>query len=345
MRRYTDELSRALATEFPEDNFLLVSDQSIDAATDASGNLKLCRRPQNAFERRWWLCGLNRELSRERIDVFHGTNFEVPYLPLRPSVLTLHDLSPWRRTESKNGSARVRARTPRLIGLGIATMVITPSDAIRCEAIEQFRIHPARIVAVPLAASPVFRPVFDAHTAVPARPYFFYAGALEHRKNLCTLIEAWRAVRRRHEVDLLLGGTTRAGFGDFIDVFSEPGLRLLGEVSDTELRTLYASALVFVYPSLYEGFGLPVLEAMQCGAAVFTSRDTAITEVVSDAAIQIDATDIEGWAEALENALLRPDWVAALRVKSLARAREFSWVRTARLTHAVYQEARQRFAS
>jgi len=392
LRRYTEELSRALAVNFPEDRFLLASDQeasiplvlrprsplpygrgsapgrnrarkqaeepnradkaagsnhavsvqeTVHAALNEFPNLEFGCGPRNAFERKWWLLGLNRELARERIDVFHGTNFEVPYVPLRPSVLTLHDLSPWRGASCPRNAARVRARTPWLIRLGIATMVVTPSEAIRREAIDRFGIHPARIVVVPLAASSVFQPVADA-SAATGSPYFLYAGTLEHRKNLGVLLEAWRTVRRGCAVDLVLAGQRRA---EFPELPPEPGLKVLGEVSDAELRALYAGALAFVFPSLYEGFGLPVLEAMQCGAAVFTSRDAAISEVVSDAAIRIEAGEGKGWVQALESAAARPEWLATLRAKSIARAREFSWARTARLTRDTYEEARRRFAS
>jgi hypothetical protein len=95
VRRYTEELSRALAENFPEDEFWLLSDQRFELPFSAPPNLKMGQGPRNLLERRWWLWGLQVEISRIGIDVFHGTDFAVPYLPVRPSVLTLHDLSPW----------------------------------------------------------------------------------------------------------------------------------------------------------------------------------------------------------------------------------------------------------
>jgi len=289
------------------------------------------------MERRWWSCGLARLARRERIDVFHGTNFEVPVAPLAPAVLTLHDLSPWLDAAWHSGAGRVRARTPWLVGLGLATMVITPTGVIRSEAIERLRIPPNRIVAIPEAAAACFRPVEEEPAAAP---YFLYAGALEPRKNLSVVVDAWRVLRARHAVELVLAGPCREGFEA---PAQEPGLRIAGEVPDEELARLYSGALAFLYPSLYEGFGLPVLEAMQCGAAVFLSRDPALLEVAGGAAVALEARDAGAWAAAMSSAVEDPGWRSRLRERSLARSREFSWKRTAQLTREVYAEAILRF--
>ncbi len=274
-------------------------------------------------------------MDRLGCDVFHGTNFEVPYLARRPSVLTLHDLSPWMNREWQPGADRVRSRAPLLIGLGIATMILTVSDAVRQQAMEHFGIAPGRIATVPLAAPEIFRPV-----AVPAtRPYFLFAGTLEPRKNIAALVGAWRGLRREWHVDLVLAGRRR---GDFPDLAPEPGLHTTGEVSDEDLAALYSGALAFVYPSLYEGFGLPVLEAMQCGACVITSRDPAIAEVAGGAAIRCEPAELY---EAMRSVMANPDWAQEWRRRALQRAAEFSWARTARRTREVYDEAQRRFAT
>jgi hypothetical protein len=105
------------------------------------------------LERRWWLWGLQGEISRLGIDVFHGTDFAVPYLPVRPSVMTLHDLSPWRDPSWHAEADRVRNRTPMLLRLGLATIVITHCEAVRKQAIEHFHLQAGRVIAVPLALS------------------------------------------------------------------------------------------------------------------------------------------------------------------------------------------------
>jgi glycosyltransferase involved in cell wall biosynthesis len=216
-------------------------------------------------------------------------------------------------------------------------MLLTDSKAVRRQAIEYFRIHPDRIVSVPLAASAKFRPV---ETKPDGFPFFLYVGTLEPRKNIPFLVEAWRPVRDRCAVGLVLAGRRRE---DFPDLREEPGLRIIGEATDENLPSLYSQALAFVYPSLYEGFGLPVLEAMQCGACVMTSTDPSIAEIIGDAGPRLDPADARAWTEAMLACASGGDWLDQRREASLARAREFSWARTARLTHEVYSEARRRF--
>jgi glycosyltransferase involved in cell wall biosynthesis len=136
-------------------------------------------------------------------------------------------------------------------------------------------------------------------------------------------------------VDLVIAGRRRA---DGPALRPEPGLELAGEVTDEQLSALYSGAVAFLYPSLYEGFGLPVLEAMQCGAPAIASRDPAIAEVAGGAAVLLDPRDGAAWVEALRAAATQPERLAGLRAQSLARAAEFSWGRAARLTREVYEE-------
>src|SRR5262249_16294444 len=149
--------------------------------------------PRNPLERRWWLWGADREMSRYAAELFHGTDFAVPYLSRRPSVLTLHDLSAWMKVEWHGGSDRVRRRAPLLLGLPVPTMILTVSEAVRRQAMDHFGIHPARIVAVPNAASALYRPVPELDSG--RRPYFLFVGTLEPRKNIGGLVDAWRHVR------------------------------------------------------------------------------------------------------------------------------------------------------
>jgi glycosyltransferase involved in cell wall biosynthesis len=332
LARYTSELSLALARCFPQDEFVLVSDQPFSMPPGAPVNLKRGGGPRTAAERRWWLWGLGREARRWQADLVHGPDFAVPYLPQLPSVLTLHDLSPWMESGWHHAAQRVRRRCRVLLNLGIPTMILTHSEAVRKQAIDRFRIRPERIVAVPPAAASWMRPVKTS----PAQPYFLYVGTLEPRKNLPALVEAWREIRRDFPIDLVLAGRRRPDGPQFAE---EPGLRLLGEVPDQDLPQLYSGALAVVYPSLYEGFGLPVVEAMQCGACVITSP--ACREVGGDAAVYAD-TGAE-LAQAMRQAASDSQWVADRQAKSLARAAQFSWDRSAHLTHQVYEEARRRF--
>src|ERR1039458_2018057 len=232
----------------PADDFSLVWAPPFRMPEGGPPNLRRGGGPRNAMERRWWIWGLAREMNRLGADLVHGPDFAVPYIPRRPSVLTIHDLSPWMKPRWHHAAERVRRRTPVLLELGIATMIVTPGEGGRKEAIERFHLRPGRVVAVPEAAAPWLRPVETGGGA----PYFLFVGTLEPRKNLETLVEAWREVRRRHPIDLVLAGRRRK---DSPDIEEEPGLRLGGEVPDAELAGVYSGALAFVYPSLYEGFG------------------------------------------------------------------------------------------
>lgn len=337
VRRYVEELSRALAERFPEDGFWLVSDQKFEFCDESWSNLKAGGKPRNALERRWWSFGLNRELARLGIDLFHGTDFSVPYRAARPSVMTLHDLSPWMDPAWHRTADRIRSRTPRLLRFGLATMVVTPSNAVRNTAIDRFQLPQDRVVAIPLAASRHFRPVVEHRCG---QPYFLYAGTLEPRKNVGFLLEVWREVRKCHDVDLVLAGRRRS---DFPEIPAEPGLRLLGYTSEADLPRLYSCALAVLYPSYYEGFGLPVLEAMQCGALVIASRDPAIAEVAGDGAILLDTGDRHAWVETCLAALSKEELVRDMQEKAKMRASEFSWEKTAQRTREVYGQAVQRF--
>ena len=338
--RYTLELARALAYEYPDDEYWLISDQPFRAPRELPANLRIGDGPGTPADKRWWLWGLNREMDRRRVALFHGTDFSVPYLPRRPSVMTIHDLSPWLDPAWQPRALRVRRRTPRLLQMGLVTMVITPTEAVRQATIERFRLPGDRVVAVPLAANDLFKPPPSPAAKPRGNPYFLFVGTLEPRKNLGRLIEAWREVRRTIDVELLLAGRRRA---DFPGIPKEPGLRILGEVPDSELPGLYSNALACLYPSLYEGFGLPVLEAMQCGALVITSRDPAIVEVSSGAALQIDAIDTAALAEAMRAVAADPAQFDGYREKALARAGLFGWQKTARRTREVYDAAVRAF--
>ncbi|MBK9170218.1 MAG: glycosyltransferase family 4 protein [Bryobacterales bacterium] len=328
LRRYTLELAQALAAAYPEDEYWLASDQPFDPPP----GLHVAAGPASGLERRWWAAGLPRRLRAIGADVFHGTDFSVPYVPVSPAVITLHDLSPWMNPAWHTGAERVRQRTPWLLRLGLASRVVTHSEAVRKQVVQEFHVPPERTAAVPLAAPAHWGPQRDQPAA---KPYFLYCGTIEPRKNVTLLIDAWRAAGPQ-SADLVLAGRRRADGPEVPDL---PGLRWLGEVEDAALPALYSNALAFLYPSLYEGFGLPVLEAMQCGACVVTSTDPAIGEVCGDAAIRLNPRDLRSWVEALQALVTRPEMAAPYRAAALVRARQFSWARTARLTHDVYADA------
>ena len=371
-RRYVVELTRALAAEFPNDEFHLLSDQTSwerPAEFRNFSNIVTAAPSWRGFRGMWWSSGLAWESQRRDIEIFHGTDFSIPYLPLRPSVMMVHDLSPWKRGPARAREAgRVRSRTPYL--LRMATMILTPTEAIRRELSRTFGVNPARIRAVPLAAASSFTAASQAapgpstketrgaeetrgagetgHTKgrsggrprIP-KPFLLSVGTREPRKNIARLIEAWRIVKRsRPSLGLVLAGAAGA---DDAPYRQEPGLHVLGRLADIEIRDLLNRTAVFVYPSLYEGFGLPVVEAMQAGAAVITSRDPALVEVSASAAMHADATCTRALARAIGQVLDSEILRNRLREQGKRRALRFSWRATARRTRATYVEAIRRF--
>ena len=349
-RRYVVELTRALAKESPADEFHLLSDQPLGGAPQelvGLENVQFGTARGSKWAAKWWSLGLPWELHQRRIDVFHGTDFAVPYLPLRASVLVVHDLSPWKQGPGRaRAAARIRQRTPYLLKL--ATQITTHSEAIRSELSDFFGIAPSKITAIPLAAAGTFcRPAGSNVTERLrrlgiSRPYLLFVGDRNERKNLQGLVDAWRGLRKNgKKVSLVLVG--KPGLAE-IEALEEPGLHVFGPLDDKEIEDLLSGALAFVYPSLYEGFGLPVLEAMKAGAPVVTSEDPAISEVAGGAALQVDVTSREKLTRALVEVITSSPLRTRLKERGSRRASQFTWRSTAVLTHAVYDKAiRRRF--
>ena len=341
------ELVRSLASEFPNDEFHLVSDQltwTLPERLQGFANVVVRSPRWRGIAGAWWSSGLPCELLRRRIDVFHGTDFSVPYVPAVPSVMMVHDLSPWKKDLIRpRGSDRVRIRTPYL--LRIATRIVTPTEAIRRELSKTFGVPKRRIIAVPLAAftthgAPSAEPRLGDRPIVPA-PYLLYVGAREPRKNIAGLVQSWRLLtRERAGVSLALIGP-RGSWDE--EMTPEHGLHVFVPLPDADLSRLLSGATAFVYPSLYEGFGLPVLEAMKAGVPVITSLDPAITEVAGGAAVQVDVTSPEALSQAILSVVASRESQDRLRKQGRQRASAFSWRRTARRTRDVYSEAISRF--
>ncbi len=333
--RYVTELAAALAQIEPDDEIHLLSDQTdlhVDGRLEAAANVTL-EPPARRFGGKWWSTGLAWELRRRRIDVFHGTNFEVPYLPAAPSVMTVHDLSPWREPPVRPpGSGRVRRRAPWL--LRRARRIVTPSEAIRAETCTRFRLDDQRVIAIPLGAPPDGEAV-EAESSAAEGPYLLYLGDAGARKNLETAVEGWR--RARESVPRLRFVLAGAGTERFRG--QHPSLQGFGSIEESRARALLAGASVFVYPSLYEGFGLPVVEAMRAGAPVIISGDPALVETAGGAALRADAADPAAWGAAMVELLSDPAQMERQRRRGIERARDFDWRRTAARTRAVYERA------
>ena len=255
-------------------------------------------------------------------DVLHCTTYYGPLRPRIPAVVTVHDLAVLRRPEAFN--AWTRAYVPRVVPhvLRAAARVIAVSEFTAAELEALLRIPRDAIRVVPNA---VDHSVFTPDGPREEGDYVLAVGTLEPRKNLARTIEA----TSRLGVELRVAG--QAGWGGV-----EPQgdhVRWLGYVDDVRLAELYRGARCVAYPSLYEGFGIPVLEAMACGAAVVTSRGGACEEIAGAAAVLVDPLDVADIAAGIETAS------SAGGNAGVARAAQFTWEETARRTHAVYEEA------
>jgi glycosyltransferase involved in cell wall biosynthesis len=275
----------------------------------------------------WYLAALPAKAQRDGMDVLHCPTQRAPTRSRVPLVVTFHDLAVLRHPEAFNRwtrtySQRVLPRVARA-----ASRLIAVSEFTKRELVDLLDVPPTKVRVIPNAVGKPFSADGDA----AAGDYVLAVSTLEPRKNLARLVEGYRRAGL-NGLPLLVAGA--GGWGD-VRVEGD-GVRWLGEVKDEELARLYRGARAVAYVSLYEGFGLPVLEAMACGAPVVAARRGALEEVAGGAAVLVDPLDPDAIAAGLHEAIDRRE---ELRPLGLARARVFDWQKVARETVAVYREA------
>lgn len=290
-------------------------------------------------------------------DIFHS-----PHAPLPPRsgrsrvkrVLTVYDLIAVQRPDLFEPHVEPYVRQI-LASIEEDDRVICISESTRRDLCEYTGIDPARVSVAPLAASrTLFQPIEDrkrievvrARYGIPEGRYLLSLNTLEPRKNLVTAIRAFANVVEAGERDLslVLVGGRGWHFESVLEAAARvPGVReriiFAGFVDDEDLAPLYSGAHAFMYPSLYEGFGLPALEAMQCGVPVVTSNSSSLPEVVGDAGIQIPPEEVDGFTDALSRLLKSEELRAELSRRSIERAANFSWARCVRETIGAYRAA------
>ena len=346
--QYILRLTQSLAQINRDDAFVLFASRKDSTPIVSQSNFKrekLWTPSHHRFER--WALSL--ELMPFALDVLHSPDFIPPARARCPSIITVHDLAflLYPRFLTRD-SARYYGQVD--LAARQADHIIAVSESTKRDTIRLLGVPAEKISVIYEAAHPVFSPVTNPDAIERTRARYnlpdnviLFVGTIEPRKNLPTLLRAFRRLRDNYKTDaaLVIAGN-RGWLADEVDsVASELQLgdtvRFLGGVPNEQLVYLYNAAKIFVWPSFYEGFGLPPLEAMACGTPVITSQVSSLPEVVGDAATLINPEDVDGLTVAMWRALSDENLRREMRAKGLKRAQTFSWERAARETLSVYQ--------
>jgi glycosyltransferase involved in cell wall biosynthesis len=297
----------------------------------------------------WSAVGLPWAASRAGVHLIHAPAYTAPLTARVPTVLTIHDVSyalhpewyPYRLDRFRRAFYRRSAR--------VATRIVTDSEFSAGEIAAAYAVPRDHITVAPLGVSHAFLPQAPSVQIDPPpgvqTAFLLHVGDLHERRNLAVVVRALIELRQagdlRQPISLVLAGVDH-GIGDDLRRMAAaaalPDLVVsLGAVREDCLLALYRGAAALVYPSRYEGFGLPVLEAMACGTPVVASRAASIPEVAGDAAMLVDPDDVPGWGRAIAGVLTDPGLSGRMRAAGVERAAGFTWARTARLTLDVYR--------
>jgi len=334
---YARGLLKGLVKAGFDTNLTLLLDVAFDAPALPVGRYRLagCRRRSHgqlaAYED---AVALTADLERIAPDVYHAIDFHLPGRCPTRLVVTLHDLIPWAWGGSRMRGERMRYGIFRRL-LPRADLVIAVSDATSEDAVRLRVAVRQKIRVIRESADTAFVPRHGAAARVKEKwgidgRYLLFVGALDARKDPHALLRAWTTARLAHpDLRLLIAGVPGRQAPP-----SMSGAVQLGRVDDEELADLYSAASCLVFPSRYEGFGLPCLEAMACGCPVAAFRNTSIPEVVDGAGILVEDGDAEALGEAVTEVMREPErWKRA----GLERARQFSWDKAARETISAYE--------
>lgn len=286
------------------------------------------------------------------VDIYHSPDFVMPPVRAAKSILTVHDLAFLLYPECAD--ARLRAYLERTVPRSVqrADYVVADSENTRNDVICLLGMPADRVTVVPGGVDPSFKPVTDPARIAAFRqtigldettPYILFVGVIEPRKNLVGLIEAFDLLKSRRQLPHKLVVVGRRGWlsdGTMQRADRSPyrnDIVFPGFIPEGELATLYSAAESFAFPSHYEGFGLPVLEAMACGTPVVASRASSLPEVVGDAGMQVDPDDTERLASALELLALNPEMRTDFSARGLERAATFTWEAAADIMVDVYR--------
>ena len=291
-------------------------------------------------------------IRNDQIDVAHFSYFAPPFASC-PFVLTIHDIAFKRNPNWFSPRDRVVLNFGVHTSIRRARAILTVSNHAKSEICSLLHVPEDMVKVTYEAAGKEFTPASDGECSFAerrldalgvSRPYFLAVGNLQPRKNLRRLLEAFSLLKRSDNVPhkCVLAGQKQWGGNEIKRLAQELGIQqdvvLTGFVNSADIRLLYHQADVFVYPSLYEGFGLPILEAMASGTPVVTSNAASMPEVAGDAAVLVDPSRTESIADGIRQIISDKALGVALRARGAKQARSFSWLRTAEQTHSVYRD-------
>lgn len=346
--RYIQNLAMNLARLNISDSYTLISNATVDIPRLENLKLRISRRNIPVYSLKEHVF-LQAEMNREGPDILHYPNFNMPFFNSKPVVATVHDLIYYLNPDAcPNRGAHLYARVMFKRLAACARKIITVSEFTRREVIERLGADPGKVVVIHNGVDEMYRREEDPGALRKIRErygiegdYIFYAGNHQPRKNLMRLVKAFSILKNRGYQLVMTGkiDTRRPELYKTVkDLGLEGSVRFIGMAPEADLPALYSMAAVFAFPSLSEGFGLPPLEAMACGAPVAASNATSIPEVVGDAAVTFDPMDIGSIAEKLDMVLSSEALRKEMREKGLKRAGLFSWKESARMTSEVYRE-------
>jgi glycosyltransferase involved in cell wall biosynthesis len=348
VRRYVNGLTRALLALGEPLTIVALGGRGPSVLPPGTGHV--AEPPHPPTNLGWTLVGLPLAARRAAVDVIHAPSYTAPFWSPVPVVLTIHDVSyerhpqwyPYRRDWARRVFYRRSAHA--------ASHILTVSSFSASEITAAYRIPAERMTVTPLGVADGFVPADSALLGeLPSgvsQPYLLHVGDLHVRRNLPMLVDAVLAARRGiggafSMLSLVLAGADR-GVGDAVlGIAAKAGapdaVVRLGPVGEKRLRTLYRGAVALAYPSLYEGFGLPLVEAMACGTPVIASNTASIPGVLGGAGILVDPAEGQAWTSAIVDIVNNEQTRRRLRAAGLSRAAEFTWERTAKLTLAEYR--------
>lgn len=353
---YAIELVRAMTRRGRRDGYALYTrGRWLDADIEGKRNWRIehVRAGSRPARLAWEQLRLPRALAALDIDVLHSTHHTLPLagVPCR-RVVTIHDVTFFRIPERYPPVRRFYMQAMTRLGARVADAIIVPSNAVRNDVVRTLRVPQSKVTTVYEAAASQFVRIDGGAAGAVAReygincPYVLGVGSLEPGKNHARLIHAMRALRDEGiEHRLVLVGQKAWKFEDVFALVDRLGMSdrvvYLGYVKDEHLPALYSGAAAFAFPSLYEGFGLCIVEAMACGVPVLTSNISATAEVAGDAALLVDPLSVDAIRDGLRSLLENEGLRADLAARGLERASQFSWRRAGDETHAVYSRVVQ----